>query len=72
MRILWIFSIFLVLGNIQEIFGFKKFWNGRRFEVEPTSVEDSEELWFDQQFDHFGTTDLDTWKQVPLIFVIFK
>lgn len=66
MEILWIFSLFLVLGNVQEIMSFRKFWRGRRFEAEPVLLGDGEDLWFDQQLDHFDPTISKTWKQVIL------
>jgi hypothetical protein len=67
MKPLWTFILLLIFGSFQESFGIRKFWRGRRFEAEPAEpkkLEGNEDLWFEQQLDHFDPTNSKTWKQV--------
>jgi pimeloyl-ACP methyl ester carboxylesterase len=64
MEIVWFFKLLLLIGSFQSIFANRKFWRGRRFYGESRDLEsNNEDMWFDQLVDHFGQTEVRTFKQ---------
>lgn len=48
----------------------RRFWRGRRFELESKLLGADPDLWFEQKLDHFNPTNNASWNQVKNFFVL--
>lgn len=66
---LFIYFVFLIL--IENVYGWRTFWKGRKFDGNLVIKSDKYQLeqlpsdqWFDQKLDHFNSSNEGVWKQV--------